>query len=87
MTGTNGQAGRSLSYFFAPLGAGAQALAQALKSNSTLVSLGLSQCGLIDMGGAQLALSLAENRWCLFYLCVSYMQLKDFRELCFEYTS
>lgn len=69
MFGTSDQAGRSLSYSFSPLVSGAQAIAQALKSNSTLVSLGLSQCGLTDMGGAQLALSLADNRLCLLYLC------------------
>ena len=50
------------------LGAGAQAIAQALKGNSTLISLDLSQCGLSDMGGAQLALSLADNRCCLLFL-------------------
>ena len=49
------------------LGAGAQAIAQALKGNRTLTSLGLSQCGLTDMGGAQLALSLADNRSCLLF--------------------
>ena len=43
--------------------AGAQAIAHAVKSKGTLVSLDLSQCGLTDMGGAQLALSLTDNRF------------------------
>jgi len=37
-------------------------VAQALRVNSTLMSLDLSHCGLTDMGGAQIALSLADNR-------------------------
>ncbi|KAA6427569.1 MAG: hypothetical protein FRX49_02232 [Trebouxia sp. A1-2] len=40
---------------------GAQAVAQALRANRTLISLDLSHCGLTDMGGAQIALSLAGN--------------------------
>lgn len=42
--------------------AGAQAVAEAVRVNSTLVSLDLSHCGLTDMAGAQIALSLAANR-------------------------
>ena len=54
---------------------GAQAIAQALRVNSTLRSLDLAQCGLTDMGGAQLALSLANNRSDLFSSAAHYSSL------------
>lgn len=42
--------------------AGANTVAQALQTNRNLLTLELANCGLSDMGGAQIALSLAANR-------------------------